>query len=813
MRTLLQDLRHGRRVLAKNPGFAIVAVLTLALGIGANAAIFSLVDAVILRPLPYPEPDQLVGLGQWRNQKGEGYIQTGVSAPNVADIAKAGVFQYVGYFRWSGFNITEGNRPETIRGIKASADLLPMFGVQPLIGRFLAPDEMEAGHDQVAVIGHRLWLTRYGSDPSILGKTIELDQRRYTIVGVMPASFRFTWDQEMDVFVPLVLTTEERSETGRGTSRDLQAQARLKGGVRLSQAEAAMNSLAESLARAYPAANKGWGIKVEPLHAAYHRQMQTPLLIMLGAVLFVLLIACANVANLLLARATGRKREIAIRVAIGATRGRLIAQLLTESLLLALCGGLLGLLLAYGGDRLLTVTMARYDLSLPNAKTIDIDWRVLVFSLAITLATGVFFGLAPSWATAKTGLSESLKEGGLSTTAESGRRRLRNMLVAGEMALALVLLTGAGLLVRTFVGLVNVDLGMDPANVVTMGLSLPDYKYTSLPQQSAFYHDLLKKVENIPGVKAAGADAGGANVFFQPQGQPPAAPGQEPTASYKVVTPGFLRAMGTPLVAGREITESDNEGAPPVAMISETVARRYWPHSSPLGSHLTVLARVYSGKDSDVSVPVEIVGVVKDVRNYDLWRPEPAIYVPFAQKPSRSVFLVVRSAVPPMNVVPAVRDAVQSLDKEQPVNRIRTMNEIVSETYGAIRFPMTLLWIFSALALVLSAIGIFGVMSYTVSRRTQEMAIRMALGASRRQVVRLVLREGLAVTLAGVALGLLGAWALSRIMEGYVYGITSTDPLTFAAASLLLASVALLASYLPARRAAKIDPLAALRYE
>ena len=813
MRTLLQDLRHGLRVLAKNPGFAAVAVLTLALGIGANAAIFSLVDAVILRPLPYPEPEQLVGLGQWRNQKGEGYIQTGVSAPNVADIAKAGVFQYVAYFRWSGFNITEGNRPETVRGIKASADLLPMFGVQPLVGRFLTPDEMEAGHDQVAVIGHRLWLMRYGSDPSILGKTIDLDQKRYTIVGVMPASFRFTWDQEMDVFVPLVLTAEERSETGRGTSRDLQAQARLKAGVSLPQAQAAMNALAESLAKAYPAANKGWGIKVEPLHAAYHRQMRTPLLIMLGAVLFVLLIACANVANLLLARATGRKREIAIRVAIGATRGRLIAQLLTESLLLAVCGGSLGLLLAYGGDRLLTVTMTRYDLSLPNAKTIDIDWRVVVFSLAITVATGVLFGLAPSWATAKTGLSESLKEGGLSTTAESGRRRLRNLLVVCEMALALILLTGAGLLVRTFVGLVNVDLGMDPRNVVTMGLNLPDYKYASISQQSAFYRDLLKKIENIPGVTAAGADAGGANVFFQPQGQPPVTPGQEPTASYKIVTPGFLKAMGTPLVAGREFAERDNEGAPPVAMISETVARRYWPHSSPLGSHLTVLARVYSGKNSDTSEPVEIVGVVKDVRNYDLWRPEPAIYVPFAQKPSRSVFLALRSAVPPMNVVPAVRDAVLSLDKEQPVNHIRTMNEIVSETYGALRFPMTLLWIFSALALVLSAIGIFGVMSYTVSRRTQEMAIRMALGASRRQVVRLVLREGLAVTLGGVALGLVGALVLSRIMAGYVYGITSTDPLTFAAASLLLTVVALLASYLPARRAAKIDPLAALRYE
>jgi putative ABC transport system permease protein len=810
---IVQDTLYGLRVLFKNPGFAAIAVFTLALGIGVNSAIFSLVNAVILRPLPYPEPEQLVGLGQWRNQKGEGYIQTGVSAPNIADIAKTGIFQQVAYYRWSGFNITEGSRPEIVHAIKASAELLPMFGVQPQLGRFLMAEETQAGHDQVAIIGHRLWQMRYGSDPGILGKTIDLDRRRYTVVGVMPASFRFTWDQEMDVFLPLTLSQEEQGEVGRGTSRDLQTQARLKAGVTIPQAQVAMNALADNLAQEYPAADKGWGFKVEPLHAAYHRHMQTPLLIMLGAVLLVLLIACANVANLLLARATGRKREMSIRVAIGATPRRLMAQLLTESLVLAILGGALGMLLAFAADRLLTVAMTRYDLSLPNARVVDIDWRVVLFSLAITMATGVIFGLAPSWVTMKTDLNESLKEGGLSTTAEPGRRRLRNALVISELALALVLLTGAGLLVRTFLRLVDVDLGINPTNVVTMGLRLPDYKYSSATQQSLFYQDLLQRIGSTPGVVSAGAEGGGGNVFFQPQGQPTAAPGQEATASFKIITPGFLKAMGTGLVAGREFSAQDAEGASPVAIISETLAHRYWPHSSPLGSHLTVLARVYSGQSPGVAQPLAIVGVVKDVRNQDLWSPEAAVYVPFQQHPVPGVFLAVRTAVPPMGVVPAVREAVLALDKEQPVNEIRTMSDMMSQTYGAIRFPMALVWIFAALALALSAVGIFGVMSYTVSRRTKEMAIRMALGASRREVLALVLREGLGVTAFGVVLGLAAAVALSRVMAGYVYGVTATDPVTLVGASLLLVFVALLACYLPARRATRVNPLTALRYE
>jgi predicted permease len=815
METTWQDVRYGLRVLLRNPGFAAVAILTLALGIGANTAIFSLVNAIILRPLPYPSPRELVGLGQWRNQQGEGYVQTGVSAPNMADIAReTRIFQKTGYFQFSGFNITESDHPESVDGVRASVDLLPIFGVQPLFGRLFTADEMQPGHDQVAIIGHNLWQARYGADPAILGKTIDLDERRYTIIGVMPARFRFTWDQEIPVFVPLALTPDELSEKGRSTSRDLQAQARLQPGVSVEQAQAAMDKLAANLARQYPDADKGWGIKVEPLHAAYYREMTTPLLIMSGAVLFVLLIACVNVANLLLTRATGRRREIAVRVAIGASRRRLIVQMLTESLLLAVIGGLLGLLLAALGDRLLTLEMTRFHrFSVPNASVIGVDWRVLLYGLAATLSTGFIFGLVPALTASGTDLNESLKEGGHASTTESGRRRLRNGLVISEISLALVLLTGAGLLVRTFLRLTQVDLGIDPSNVVTVEIDLPQYKYQTSTQQTLFFRQLLQRVNSTPGVQSAGIEHPGSTVFFQPEGQPPAAPGQEPTAGFNVASPQDFKAMGIGLEAGREFSDADATGTTPVAMVSESVAKRYWPHENPLGKHLTILTRVYSGQNAGVSQSLEIVGLAKDRRGYDLWEPRADIYVPFEQHPVSSAYLDVRAVSDPMSLVPSIRNSVLALDNEQPLNDVRLLSDEVAQTYGTFLFPMTLVWIFAALALLLSAVGIFGVMSYTVSRRTQELAIRMALGADRPTVLRLVLREGLIVASIGVLVGLLAALGLSRVMANYVFGIRSTDPFTFASAALLLMLVALAASYLPARRAASVDPMQALRSE
>ena len=536
--------------------------------------------------------------------------------------------------------------------------------------------------------------------------------------------------------------------------------------------------------------------------------MATPLLIMSGAVFCVLLIACANVANLLLARATGRRREMAVRTAIGANRRRLVSQLLTESVLLASIGGALGLLLAYVADRLLTAQTAHYHrFSVPNASVINIDWRVLFYSLAVTLATGIIFGLAPALSASRTDLNESLKEGGVTSTAESGRRRLSNILVISEVALALVLLTGAGLLVRTFLGLMQVDLGFDPTNVVTMEIDLPHYKYSADTQQTLFFRQLLERVQRTPGVTSAGIEQPGSTVFFRPEGQPPAPPGQEPTAAMNVFSPGDFNAVGIGLVAGRFFSASDAAGTTPVALISEVAAQRYWPHENAVGKHITILARVYSGKSAETPESLEIVGVVKNRRGNDLWEPRSDIYVPFEQHPVTWAELNIRTTVPPLSVVPAIREAVLALDKEQPVRDVMLLSDLVAQLYGTLRLPMMLVWIFAALALLLSAVGIFGVMSYTVSRRTQELAIRMALGADRTAVMQLILREGLVVALSGVVIGLAISLGLSRVMAGYLYGIRSIDPLTYTIAPLLLLAIALLACYVPARRAIRIQPM------
>jgi putative ABC transport system permease protein len=812
MGTMLQDLRYGIRMLVKNLGFAIVAVLTLALGIGATSSMFSVVNAIIIRPLPYPDPEQLVGLGQSRIQKGMGYVQTGVSAPNIADIvARNHVFQEVSYYRGHEFNLTKTQPPQRLDGARISASLLPMFGVPPVIGRFFAPDEEEPGHEHVAVLGYDLWKNHFGASPEILGKTLNLDDETYTVVGVMPENFRFVWDSRLDVFVPLALTRKDLAEPAR-TSRNLETMARMKKGIRPQKAQAEMNDIARQLAQEHPEANRGWNITVEPLHNAYHRRMDTALWAMLGAVCLVLLIACANVANLLLARASGRRRELAVRLAVGASRGRLVVQLLTECLLLSVLGGGLGILFGDWGTKLLAWGCSRYFKYQPGIQELNLDWRVVVFAAAITLATGLLIGLAPAFRATKGDLQEVLKESALSAGGASSHKRLLNALVVAEIALAMVLLAGSGLLLRSFVKLVSVDLGFEPGHDLTFWLYLPEYKYAQPDQQITYIRQVHNQVAAVPGVLHMGGMSMLGEFLFLPQGQARPAPGQEPAAYEYSITPDYLQATGAKLLQGREFTLHDSEHSVPVAIINDTLARRYFKNADPLGQHLDMLSNVY-GKQNERQETFEVVGVVKNIKRYQVWEDEPEIFVPYDQHPGPYMFFEVRTATAPLALAASVKEAVQSVDRDQPVQDLQTMDEIVAQSFGEIRFPMTLVWSFTALALVLAAIGMYGVMSYSVSRRRHELAIRMALGAERRAVLKLVVAEGMLVTLLGIAVGTVAALGAARIIANYLYGVRPSDPLTYILMASGLVCISLLACFVPARRATKVDPMVALRYE
>ena len=812
MATIIQDIRYGLRMLIRNLGFTIVAVLTLALGIGATSSMFSVVNAIIIRPLPYPDPEQLVGLGQSRIQKGMGYVQTGVSAPNIVDVAARNhVFQQISYYLYHEFNLTKTQPPQRLDGARISATLLPMFGVQPVLGRFFAPDEAEPGHEHVAIIGYDLWKNRFASNPDILGKTISLDDQSYTVVGVMPENFRFTFDSRMDVFVPLPLTPQDLAESAR-TTRQLQTGARMKKGVTLQKAQAEMNDIARQLAQEHPDANRGWNFTVEPLHNAYHRRMDTALWAMLGAVCLVLLIACANVANLLLARASGRRRELAVRLAVGASRVRLVVQLLTECLLLSVLGGGLGILFGYWGTRLLAWGCSRYFKYLPGIQELNLDWRVVVFAAAITLATGIVIGLAPAFRATKGDLQEVLKESALSVGGASSHKRLLNALVVAEMALAMVLLAGSGLLLRSFVKLVNVELGFEPSHDLTFELDLPDYKYAQPSQKITYIRQVDDQLAAVPGVLHSGLMAWLGEFLFLPQGQPRSAPGQEPAAYEYSITPDYFQADGAKLLQGREFTLHDSEHSVSVAIINDTLARRYFKNVDPLGQHLEMLSNVY-GKQNERQETFEVVGVVKNMKRYQVWEDDPEIFVPYDQHPGPYMFFEVRTAAAPLTLASAVKDAVQSVDRDQPVQDLRTMDEIVAQEFGRIRFPITLVWSFTALALVLAAIGMYGVMSYSVSRRTHELAIRMALGAERQAVLKMVVREGLRVALIGIVVGTVVALGAGRVISTYLYDVSPSDPLTYLLMALGLVCISLLACFLPARRATRVDPMVALRYE
>jgi putative ABC transport system permease protein len=819
METLYQDVRFALRTLWTNRGFALVAVAALALGVGANSAIFSVVNAVVLRPLPYKDPERLVALWVGLNQKGFEEIE--VSAPEFTDFrTRSSSLEKVAAYSAGGFNMTGAGEPERIQGLQATAGLFPALGVAPLKGRAFTEEEDRPGADAVVVISHSLWQRRFGGDPEVLNKTLTLDGQVCAVVGVMPASFHFP-DNDTEIWKPIAFDAELLGPNNRG-SHFLSAVGRLKDGVSFEQARTEVATLARTVGGESPTTYpRGLNATLRPLQEeVVGDAVRKPLYLMLGAVGLVLLIACANVANLLLARAASRRKEVAVRTALGASRARIVRQLLTESLLLSLAGGSVGLVLALWGVDLL---VALAPAGTPRVEEIGLDARVVAFTFAVSLLTGLVFGLAPALHASKVDLNESLKDGTRGATEGPKRGRLRGLLVVAEFAIALVLLACAGLLIKSFARVREVSPGFDASHVLTMRVVLPESKYKGYDEHRAFFSNLFARLRALPGVESVGANnllpfsGGGGSRTFLIEGRP-APPGQpKPEEQLRFVTPGYFESMRIPFMRGRDFTERDVNGAPRVAVVSRSMAERHWPGEDAVGKHIA-----YAGiRQGDKPDWIEIVGVVGDVKHRGLdIESKPEIYVPvhqplFASRPTPplSLYVVVRTSVDPASLARAARGEVLAVDAEQPVANMKTMEQRLAESVAQRRFQMTLLGLFAGVALLLAVVGIYGVMSYTVARRTHEIGVRVALGAQGRDVLRLVLRQGMWLTLAGVASGLAIAYVLTRLMSSMLYGVSATDPLTFALVSLILTAAALVACLAPARRATKVDPMEALRYE
>ncbi|HJR05678.1 MAG TPA: ABC transporter permease [Pyrinomonadaceae bacterium] len=811
MGDLWQDLRYGLRMMLKNPGFTVVAVLALALGIGANSAIFSVVNTVLLRPLPYRDPERLVMI--WEDDTKGGYPRDTPAAANYIDWRdQSSVFEGMAAMAEQNFNLTGTGEPEKIEGRRVSANLFSLLGVEPQVGRAFLAEEDQPGRSRVVVISHGLWQRRFGADAKIINQSLTLNGESYTVVGVMPSHFQFP-SREDELWVPIAFTPEEAASRGR---HYLEVVARIKSGVTLEQAQAEMSTIASRLQQQYPEQNAELGAVVTPLHEQVVGDIKPALLVLLGAVGFVLLIACANVANLLLARAAVRQKEISIRVALGASRLRLVRQFLTESVLLAVLGGGVGLLLSLWGVSLLKAFIPE---NISQVEAITIDARVLAFTLLVSLLTGLIFGLAPATQASNLNLNETLKEGGRDSAAGSRGNRIRNLLVVTEVAVSLVLLIGAGLLINSFMRLRNVDPGFRADNLLTMQVELPELKYPEHAQRTNFYNELLRRIEALPGVKSVAVTtnlplyAQGNSIGVSIEGRPDPAPGQgkRPSVTTRVVSPNYFQTMGIALLQGRGFSDQDKVDSPAVAVISETMARRFWPDQDPTGRRLTS----GSPTSTDPNDWITVVGVVKDVRQFELIsEAKQQMYLSYVQADFFAPNdLVVRTDLEPLSLASAVRRAVWEVDKDQPVSKIRTMEEIVSESVARQRFSMLLLGIFATLALVLAAVGIYGVMSYSVAQRTREFGIRMALGAQRSDVLKLAVGQGLKLVLVGIVIGLGAAFVLTRVMSSLLFGVSATDPVTFITISLVLVGVAVLASFVPALRATKIDPMDALRYE
>jgi putative ABC transport system permease protein len=804
MQTLWQDLRYGARMLLKKPGFTLIAVITLALGIGANAAIFSVVNAVLLRPLPFKEPDKLMLI---RETKLPQFPEFSVSPGNFLDWRKQNtVFERLVAFSGVSFNLVGADDPEQIRGMKVTDGFFAMLGAQPQVGRDFLPEEDQPGRDNVVILSHGLWQRRFGGDPKILNQTLTLSGQSYIVIGVMPATFRFG-GSDLELWTPMAFTPQQAQNHG---GHWLGAIGRLKPGATEDQARAEMIAIAGRLAAQYPDANTGWSVKLMPLLEYTVRSLKPALIVLLCAVAFVLLIACANVANLLLARAAGRQKEIAIRTAIGAGRARIVRQLLTESALLALLGGAAGLLLAkWGMDLLLKLAPQ----GLPRISNVSLDGRALAFTAVVTLLTGVIFGIVPALQSSRPNLNETMNDTGRGSTEGKRRQLVRGALVVLEVASALVLLVGAGLLIKSFWRLQQVDPGFNPNNALTMSVSLPRAKYPEDAQRVAFFRQLLEKVGALPGVQAAGATnplpmAGDTVYAFVVQGRAPLPPGAGQSTNFYAVSADYFKAMGIRLLRGRLLTERDAKDSPHVAVINETMAKKIFPDEDPIGKRIT-----FDGGDNN-SDWHEIVGIVGDVKQYGLDQATPLqTYESYTQQTSPSMTLIARTAGDPASLTAAIRNAVLQIDKEQPVANVRTLDQILSTSVAQQRFSTLLLGTFAAVAMLLAAVGIYGVLSYAVTQRTQEIGIRVALGAARSDVLRLVVGAGMRLTLIGVAAGLAAAFALTRLMSTMLFGVSAGDPMTFGLIALLLVTVALLACWIPARRATKVDPMVALRIE
>jgi putative ABC transport system permease protein len=803
---MFQDLRYAARMLLKNPGFAAFAIMTLALGIGANTAIFTVVNAVLLRPLPFMKPARLVTVWETNPKQGEDHGVVG--GANFADWKNQNqAFESLAaYFNWD-YNLTGGDEPRRLRAVVVSGEFFQALGVEAALGRAVTPEDDQDGKDDVVVLSHALWQSRFGGSREIIGQTITLNGRSHTVIGVMPANFTFP-DDRVDLWRPMALSPQQ---TQNREAKWLRVVGRLKPGLSIEQAGAEMSAIARQLEQEYPDSNAGWGARLVPLREEITGKFSSFLFVLLGAVAFVLLIACVNIANLLLARASSRQKEMAVRAALGASRGRLVGQFLTESLLLAVMGSALGLLIVFWlGDALVALS----PVNIPRLTEVGIDNRVLGFTLLLSLLTTLIFGLAPAWQASRPSIHEALKEEGRGMAGSSGQS-LRSLLVIAEVAVSLVLLVGAGLMIKSFIRLQSVDPGFDPHNLLTMEITLPPARYGQNQQQIAFFQQALDRIKTLPGVQAAGAVQDlplrfNVNSFpVSIEGRAPSPTAQQPLAGYRAVTGDYFRTLRIPLLRGRLFTAEDGPDAAPVILINQAMAQRFWPEEDPLGQRLRF------GEPSD---PVyTIVGVVGDIKHMGLGADEgPVMYQPHTQKRFawlRWMTVVVRTEVEPLTLSAAVRSRVQEVDRDLPVYNVETMDQLLKNSVAQPRFSTLLLGSFALLAMSLTAIGIYGVVSYGATLRTHEIGIRMALGARAGDILKLVIRNGATLTLIGVAIGLGLSFALTRVMTSLLFGVTPTDAMTFVTVSACLVVVTLLACFLPARRATKVDPLVALRYE